>query len=101
MEIFVAITSAGGYEALLANLHGDPQEASLFLTTLGVKLPGPVRKMAAGVVGLMGDSLMAKFVGASRMKSVDESQKWGAIRDTFVSDFRKDVSTVPVVGSTY
>ena len=62
MEVFVAITSAGGYEALLSNLHGDPQDASLFLTTLGVKLPGFVRGAASTVVGLMGDPLMAKFI---------------------------------------
>lgn len=92
MEIFVAITSAGGYQALLSNLHGDPQEASLFLTTLGVKLPGPIRGLASSVVGMMGDLLMGKFIAASRVKSVDETQKWLSIRDQFISDFRRDVS---------
>lgn len=37
---------------------------------------------------------MGKLISASRVKTVDETQKWQAIRDTFVSDFRRDVSPI-------
>lgn len=90
MEIFVALTSAGGYKALLANLHGDPQDPSLFLTTLGVKIPGPIRGIASTLVNFA-DPIMSRLISASKVKSVDDTQKWLHLRDLFVEEFRRDV----------
>ncbi|GAA5925240.1 hypothetical protein JCM1841_004693 [Sporobolomyces salmonicolor] len=77
MELFVALTSAGGYETLLAGLRGDPQEASLWLVTLGPSLPSFVRTSLAWVVEhVVGDPVLARLFRASRRKSVTEMQAW-------------------------
>ncbi|GAA5870709.1 hypothetical protein JCM1840_006781 [Sporobolomyces johnsonii] len=77
MELFVALTSAGGYETLLAGLRGDPQEASLWLVTLGPSLPSFVRASLAWVVeNVVGDPVLARLFRASRRKSVTELQAW-------------------------
>ncbi|CEQ40238.1 SPOSA6832_01851, partial [Sporobolomyces salmonicolor] len=108
MELFVALTSAGGCsclshppspvfrrlpppltdsshpvaadETLLAGLRGDPQEASLWLVTLGPSLPSFVRTSLAWVVEhVVGDPVLARLFRASRRKSVFEILELDAI----------------------
>lgn len=68
---------ASADEALLSNLKGDPQESSLWLVTLGVKLPWPVRSLATTLLAqLVGDEKMAAMVSASHVKSVTLTQEW-------------------------
>ncbi|GAA5981758.1 hypothetical protein JCM5350_005719, partial [Sporobolomyces pararoseus] len=77
MEIFVALTSANGYEPLLANLMGDPQEASLFLVTIGPKLPWFLRILLGYVAeNWLGDEKMARLMRASKRKTATEMQEW-------------------------
>ena len=40
MRVFVALTSADKYETLTSHIGPDPKDPSLFLVTLGSKLPG-------------------------------------------------------------
>ncbi|GAA5966667.1 hypothetical protein JCM3765_007267 [Sporobolomyces pararoseus] len=92
MEIFVALTSANGYEPLLANLMGDPQEASLFLVTIGPKLPWFLRIFLGYVAeNWLGDDKMARLMRASKRKSATEMQEWQWKRDQFVLKFRREV----------
>lgn len=92
MEIFVALTSSTGYEPLLENLLGDPQESSLFLVTIGPKLPWFLRSLLGYVAeNVLGDDRMARLMRASRRKSATEMQEWQWKRDQFVTKFRKEV----------
>ncbi|GAA5904507.1 uncharacterized protein JCM6883_006515 [Sporobolomyces salmoneus] len=92
MEIFVALTSANGYEPLLANLMGDPQESSLFLVTIGPKLPWFLRSLLGYIAeNWLGDDKMARLLRASRRKSALEMQAWQHKRDEYVTKFRKEV----------
>ncbi|GAA6020979.1 hypothetical protein JCM11491_001574 [Sporobolomyces phaffii] len=87
MEIFVALTSANGYEPLLANLLGDPQESSLFLVTIGPKLPWFLRAILGYVAeNWLGDDKMARLLRASKRKSATEMQAWQWKRPTFGAD---------------
>lgn len=64
-------------ETLLSFLQGDPQESSLFLVTLGPKLPAFVRAAAAWLLdNVVGDVQFARLLRASKAKSVVEMQEW-------------------------
>ncbi|GJN89051.1 hypothetical protein Rhopal_002025-T1 [Rhodotorula paludigena] len=90
MEHFVALTSAGRYETLLSFLQGDPQESSLFLVTLGPKLPAFVRAAAAWLLdNVVGDAQFARLLRASKAKSVIEMQEWQHRKDEYVQRSRK------------
>ncbi|GAA6007776.1 hypothetical protein JCM10207_004870 [Rhodosporidiobolus poonsookiae] len=92
MELFVALTSAGRYSTLLAGLQGDPQESSLWLVTLGSRIPSPVRYALAWLIeNVAGDEKLARLLRASRGKSVSELQEWQYKRDTFVSKARREL----------
>lgn len=56
---------------------GDPQEKSLFLVTLGPKLPWFLRSFLAYVMeAWLGDDQMARLLRVSRRKSATEMQAW-------------------------
>ena len=120
MYLFVALTSADGYKSLLDHLGPDPkvrlvshskifkytdgllQESSLFLVTLGPKVPGgsyftgspklgllvliigigPLRRIAAWVVRtILGDEIFAACLENSRIRSTKEFFDTVAKRD--------------------
>ncbi|GAA5848469.1 hypothetical protein JCM9279_006575 [Rhodotorula babjevae] len=90
MECFVALTSAGRYETLLSHLQGDPQESSLFLATIGPKLPSFVRTALAWLVDyVVGDVQFGRLLRASKGRSVKEMQEWQHRRDEYVDATRK------------
>ncbi|KAK4051159.1 hypothetical protein OIV83_002981 [Microbotryomycetes sp. JL201] len=92
LEIFVAVTSADGYETLLEGAGRDPVEASLWLTTTGPKLPGALRSLLGwSVDNLLKDPVFGRAFRASKMKSTRELQKWNAIKHKYVSEFRQEV----------
>ncbi|GAA6027578.1 hypothetical protein JCM8097_007932 [Rhodosporidiobolus ruineniae] len=92
MELFVALTSAGRYSTLLSGLLGDPQESSLWLVTVGPRLPAFVRSTLAWVLdAVVGDEKMARLLRASRGKSVTELQEWQHKRDVYVKKARKQL----------
>ncbi|KPV75250.1 uncharacterized protein RHOBADRAFT_26559 [Rhodotorula graminis WP1] len=90
MELFVALTSAGRYETLLSHLEGDPLESSLFLATIGPKLPWFVRSALAWLVdNVVGDIQFGRLLRASKGRSVKEMQEWQYRRDQYVDATRK------------
>ncbi|KAG2145328.1 amidase signature domain-containing protein [Suillus bovinus] len=73
MEVFVGLASSDGYKKMLSHLDSDPMEDSLFLVTLGPRLPSFVRKLACWIVKtFLGDSLFSRFFSSAREKSVLE-----------------------------
>ncbi|KAI6025550.1 amidase signature domain-containing protein [Pisolithus marmoratus] len=73
MEVFVGLVSSDGYKKMLSYLEGDPQEESLFLSTLGAKVPGFVRSLMCFVARtFLGDSVFPRFFSQARTKSVFE-----------------------------
>lgn len=73
MEVFVALASSDGYKKMLSHLDSDPMEDSLFLVTLGPRLPSFVRKLACWIAKtFLGDSLFSQLFSLAREKSVTE-----------------------------
>ncbi|KAL4068640.1 amidase signature domain-containing protein [Scleroderma yunnanense] len=73
MEIFVGLVTSDGYKKMLSYLQGDPQEESLFMTTLGAKMPGFMRNLMCWVITTFyGDSVFPRFFNLARTKSVLE-----------------------------
>ncbi|KAG1736566.1 amidase signature domain-containing protein [Suillus lakei] len=73
MEVFLGLASSDGYKKMLSHLDSDPMEDSLFLVTLGPKLPSFVRNLACWIVNtFLGDSLFSRFFSLGREKSVSE-----------------------------
>ncbi|KAK4704909.1 hypothetical protein P7C70_g1294, partial [Phenoliferia sp. Uapishka_3] len=92
LEIFVGLSSAGGFQTLLSGLKGDPQEPALWLATLGPKLPWLVRVFASFVLhSIVGDHQMGKLVDASRYKTVTDMQTWQQRKQNYVKKFRQEV----------
>ncbi|KAI5475444.1 amidase family protein [Pseudohyphozyma bogoriensis] len=92
LELFVALTSSGGYEILLSHLEGDPQESSMFLVTLGPSVPSFVRRIAAYFVeNWVGDHAFARLLRASCYKSVNEMQGWQHKKHLYAKKFRQEV----------
>ncbi|KAH8111020.1 amidase signature enzyme [Phellopilus nigrolimitatus] len=82
MYLFVALTSADGYKTLLDHLGPDPKESSLFLVTLGPKLPDFFRHFVSWVVrSFLGDEAFATCLRLSRIKSTKEYFKFVSTRD--------------------
>lgn len=73
MEVFLGLASSDGYKKLLSHLDSDPMEDSLFLVTLGPRLPSFVRNLTCWIVKtVLGDSLFSRFFSLAREKSVSE-----------------------------
>ncbi|GAA6053096.1 hypothetical protein JCM3770_000382 [Rhodotorula araucariae] len=90
MEYFVALTSAGRYETLLSHLLEDPREPSLFLVTIGPRLPAIVRATLAWLLeSVVGDAKFARLIRASQGRSVREMQEWQHRREVYVRAGRK------------
>ncbi|BGP47804.1 hypothetical protein JCM10450v2_003669 [Rhodotorula kratochvilovae] len=77
-------------ETLLSHLLGDPRESSLFLATVGPRLPAFVRSTLAWLLeSVLGDAKFARLMHASRGRSVREMQEWQHRRDEYVHAGRK------------
>ncbi|KAG1738410.1 amidase signature domain-containing protein [Suillus paluster] len=73
MEVFIGLVTSDGYKKMLSYLDSDPPESSLFLTTLGPRLPSFIRNLVSWIANtFMGDALMSRFFSLSREKSVLE-----------------------------
>ncbi|KAG0699240.1 amidase signature domain-containing protein [Suillus ampliporus] len=73
MEVFVGLATSDGYKKMLSYLDSDPPESSLFLTTLGPRLPSFIRKLISWIAStFMGDTLLSSLFSVSREKSVLE-----------------------------
>jgi len=92
MRIFVGLTSADGYDTRLSYLGPDPREDSLFLVTLGPRLPGPLRALSAWAIDtIVGDELFANSFRDSRRKPVREFMEFAVARDNYNLKFEKEV----------
>ncbi|KIJ62913.1 hypothetical protein HYDPIDRAFT_182577 [Hydnomerulius pinastri MD-312] len=73
MNTFVGLATADGYKKMLSTLESDPKESSLFLSTLGPKLPGFVRSLIGWIAQtFLGDSVFSELFSEARSKSVTE-----------------------------
>ncbi|KAA1083569.1 hypothetical protein PGT21_004058 [Puccinia graminis f. sp. tritici] len=82
--IYVGLSSAEGYRTGFSHVGSDPIDASMFLTTIGCKLPGWLRWIVCGVTRyFLRDEIMAKLIEASRAKSTTELQKWRVRKDAY------------------
>ena len=90
LELFVSLTSADGYSTLLSHLRSDPVDRSLFLTTLGPKIPWLVRAPVCWLLSrVIADETMSRLVYASRVKSVRELMAEQARRSELSSEALK------------
>ena len=73
----LTLTPSRADETLLSHLQGDPQESSLWLATVGPKLPSFVRSALAWLVdNVVGDVQFGRLLRASKGRSVKEMQEW-------------------------
>ncbi|KAJ4477352.1 amidase signature domain-containing protein [Lentinula aciculospora] len=77
LEIYLALVSADGYKRMISPLGPDPMEPSLILPVYGSRIPSLLRKFGAWFIGtILGDKSFAKFIRASRIKTVYETNHW-------------------------
>ncbi|KAG8212908.1 amidase signature domain-containing protein [Butyriboletus roseoflavus] len=93
MTTFVGLTTADGYRRMLSTVESDPKEPSLFLSTLGPKLPGFVRHFVAWAAGtFFGDKLFHDLFLHSRSKSVSEFIEFTDRRNKVIKAWYKEAS---------
>ncbi|MBW0481665.1 hypothetical protein O181_021380 [Austropuccinia psidii MF-1] len=82
--LFVGLSSADGYETILSQVGSEPLDRSLFLTTLGAKLPNWFKWIACLILkNLWNDGTMASLLAASGVKSTKELQEWRVRKDAY------------------
>ncbi|KAF8325793.1 amidase signature enzyme [Cantharellus anzutake] len=92
MRIFIALTAADGYKTLTSHIGPDPPEPSLFLVTLGPKLPKFLRELAAFVAEKgMKDPLFAHCLRNSRRRSVRQFMEAAAEMQAYNDMWNKNV----------
>ncbi|KAH7868391.1 amidase signature domain-containing protein [Lentinula edodes] len=92
LEIYLALVSADGYKRMTSPIGPDPMEPSLFLPVYGSRIPALIRKFGAWVVErILGDKLFAKFIRASRIKTVSETNYWAEQRNKWNTMFYEKV----------
>ncbi|KAJ3996839.1 amidase signature domain-containing protein [Lentinula boryana] len=92
LEIYLALISADGYKRMTTPLGPDPMEPSLILPVYGSRIPSFLRRFGAWFAeSILGDSLFAKFIRASRIKSVFEMNGWAERRNKWNAMFYEKV----------
>ncbi|KAF9054357.1 amidase [Panaeolus papilionaceus] len=92
MNLFVGLTSCDGYQTMLSHLGPDPKENALFLSTIGPKVPGPLRNFAAWTIEtFFGDKIFADTMRCSRKKPVADYWDLSAQKGEFVKRFYEHV----------
>lgn len=111
MEVFVGLLTADGYKVTLSHLKADPQaspthecriyisynpgrqESSLFLTTIGPRLPSFIRKLICWLTGsVLGDTLFSQIFSTARVKSVVEFTSYIDRRNKISAAWYEEVS---------
>ncbi|KAG2362887.1 amidase signature enzyme [Suillus spraguei] len=86
MEVFLGLASSNGYKKMDA-------EDSLFLVTLGPRLPSFVRKLACWIAKtFLGDSLFPRFFSLAREKSVLEFTDFTDQRNKVAATWYEQIS---------
>ncbi|POW13743.1 hypothetical protein PSHT_07605 [Puccinia striiformis] len=84
LVIYVGLSSADGYHTMLSHVGSDHIDWSMFLTTIGCKLPNWLRWTLCGVLKyLVRNEMMARLVEASRAKTTGELQQWRVRKDAY------------------
>ncbi|TFK71658.1 amidase signature enzyme [Pluteus cervinus] len=91
-NVFVGMTAADGYKTLTSHLGPDPKEESLFLATLGPKLPGFLRLLAIWVIRtFIKDRTFAGTLAAAKVSTMGEYMKLVAARNEYTRLFQVQV----------
>ena len=78
---------------LLESAGRDPKEDALFLTTIGPRMPAPLRGLLSWTMDtVVGDPVFARVLRASKMKSTGDLQRWNYLKHQYVSEFKNHVS---------
>ncbi|KNZ57250.1 hypothetical protein VP01_21g2 [Puccinia sorghi] len=76
LVLYVGLSSADGYHTMLSHVASDQIDWSMFLTTIGCKLPNWLRCTISGVLRyLVQNEMLARLLEASRAKSTAELQQ--------------------------
>jgi len=84
LVLYVGLSSADGYHTMLSHVASDQIDWSMFLTTIGCKLPNWLRCTISGVLRyLVQNEMLARLVEASRAKSTTELQQWRVRKEAY------------------
>ncbi|KAG8983234.1 hypothetical protein FRB90_006210, partial [Tulasnella sp. 427] len=91
-RIFVALTSADGYKTLTSHIGPDPQDRTLFLVTLGSKLPWFVRSLACWLArAVKGDYSWSALFSNSHARTVGEFWAETKAKNEYIKFFHENV----------
>ncbi|KAG9316056.1 amidase signature domain-containing protein [Chiua virens] len=92
MNTFVGLITADGYQRMLSTVESDPKEDSLFISTLGPKLPGFVRSLIAWAAKTFyGDQAFHDLFLLARSKSVAEFVEFADRRNKLIISWYREV----------
>ncbi|KAG2354485.1 hypothetical protein BDR07DRAFT_1614234 [Suillus spraguei] len=94
MEVFLGLASSDGHKKMLSHLDSDPMEDSLFLVTLGPRLPSFVRKLACWIAKTFFHSLFPRFFSLAREKSVLEFTDFTDQRNKVAAAWYEQISVL-------
>ena len=90
LKLFVGLTSADGYSTLLSHLGPDPKESSLFLVTLGPKVPGRLPSPHSLIIlPPLSCSCPYLFLVSYYLTSTD----WSTNKNRFILGFVKSIAS--------
>ncbi|KAG9029896.1 hypothetical protein FS837_003439, partial [Tulasnella sp. UAMH 9824] len=91
-RIFVALTSADGYKTLTSHIGPDPRDRTLFLVTLGSKIPFFIRAFACWAARTFkGDEAWATLFSTSHPRNVSEFWAETKARNEYNKFFHENV----------
>ncbi|EGO24971.1 hypothetical protein SERLADRAFT_370184 [Serpula lacrymans var. lacrymans S7.9] len=92
MKVFVGLATADGYERILSHLGPDPKESSMFLSTIGPKLPGFVRNFVSWAAEtFLNDSMFASVLRLARKKTVGEYIELADKRNKLIAAWNNEI----------
>ncbi|KIO26468.1 hypothetical protein M407DRAFT_24192 [Tulasnella calospora MUT 4182] len=91
-RVFVALTSADGYKTLTSHIGPDPRDRTLFLVTLGSKIPSFIRAFACWAARTFkGDKAWATLFSTSHPRDVSEFWAETNARNEYNKFFHENV----------
>ncbi|KAG8945601.1 hypothetical protein FRC04_000648 [Tulasnella sp. 424] len=91
-RVFVALTSADGYKTLTSHIGPDPRDRTLFLVTLGSKIPSFIRSLACWAARTFkGDYSWAALFSNSHPRTVSEFWAETKAKNEYIKFFHENV----------
>ncbi|KAG8926376.1 hypothetical protein FRC01_008949 [Tulasnella sp. 417] len=91
-RVFVALTSADGYKTLTSHIGPDPRDRTLFLVTLGSKIPSFIRSFACWAARTFkGDEAWATLFSTSHPRNVTDFWAETKARNEYNKFFHENV----------